>query len=93
MDSQEVSQRSRKSLAKSLYQGIRRRDAPGDIPPWSRLQWCLQGFTRVVCETIERLISQDRCWRMANTQTAVNRKPARSSKQSNDESVYPQACK
>jgi hypothetical protein len=83
-----VSQQSRKSLSKPIagrvYLGLRPLDPVIDFSGRCRLFGVCRGFTQVVCETVERLFSQDRGYRMANTESPMTRKPVHPSKQSND---------
>lgn len=88
MDSQRVSQQSRKSLAESFAdpfcQGVRLLGPATGFPaavPDLRSSW------RVVCETVEGFFSQAHSWFMANTESPVIRKAVHPSDESNDGSV------
>lgn len=83
------SQQSLNSLAKSLYQELRLLDTPAGVQRRSGLRRCLRGRTGVVCETVERVVLQDRGYRMANTKTPVTQEPARCSRQGIDEALNP----
>src|SRR3990172_7315644 len=80
MDSQTVSQQSRNSLAEPFAdpfcQGVRLLDPATVFRRRCRLLGVCGGFTRVVCETVERVVIQDRCWFMANTESPMIRKTA-----------------
>jgi hypothetical protein len=77
--SQKTSQQPPKSLPNRFYQGIRLLDASGHFHGRLDRRGVCRGFTRVVCETVERLFSQDRGG-MTSTKTPTTRKAANSSK-------------
>ena len=70
-----------------FFVGFRLLDPSYRIPGWSRLFGICRGVTRVVCQSPERVVIQDRRHRMTNTKTLVNRKKVNLADESTSESV------